>query len=173
MRYTFYIYAFSRCFYPKQLTVYSGYILAIYCKIFFYFISMCVSWESNPQPFALLTQCSTTETQEHCKLRNLEKSIFFILWRKRTYSTLKLNKNNRNNYTILILWINNISIRALGALITHHLILILIELDPGWFWKNALLLHVCIWLTQNCTLLYQCCFYFVYISANSLICTFT
>ncbi len=22
---------------------------------------MCVPWESNPQPFALLTQCSTTE----------------------------------------------------------------------------------------------------------------
>ncbi len=26
-----------------------------------FFISMCVPWESNPQPFALLTQCSTTE----------------------------------------------------------------------------------------------------------------
>ncbi len=25
------------------------------------FISMCVPWESNPQPFALQTQCSTTE----------------------------------------------------------------------------------------------------------------
>ncbi len=25
------------------------------------FVSMCVPWESNPQPFALLTQCSTTE----------------------------------------------------------------------------------------------------------------
>ncbi len=29
------------------------------------FVSMCVPWESNPQPFALLTQCSTTEPQEH------------------------------------------------------------------------------------------------------------
>ncbi len=26
-----------------------------------FFISICVPWESNPQPFALLTQCSTTE----------------------------------------------------------------------------------------------------------------
>ncbi len=26
---------------------------------------MCVPWELNPQPFALLTQCSTTELQEH------------------------------------------------------------------------------------------------------------
>ncbi len=26
---------------------------------------MCVPWESNPQPFALLTQCSTTEPPEH------------------------------------------------------------------------------------------------------------
>ncbi len=44
-----YIYAFSRCFYPKRLT------------IVFRFVSICVPWESNPQPFALLTQCSTTE----------------------------------------------------------------------------------------------------------------
>ncbi len=29
--------------------------------------STCVPWESNPQPFALLTQCSTTEPQEHNK----------------------------------------------------------------------------------------------------------
>ncbi len=35
------------------------YIQAIHC-----FISMCVPWELNPQPFALLTQCSTTEPQE-------------------------------------------------------------------------------------------------------------
>ncbi len=33
--------------------------------IIIFFISMCVSWELNPQPFALLTQCSTTEPQEH------------------------------------------------------------------------------------------------------------
>ncbi len=31
------------------------------------FVSMCVPWELNPQPFALLTQCSTTEPQEHLK----------------------------------------------------------------------------------------------------------
>ncbi len=48
-----YIYVFSRRFYPKRLTVHSGDT--------FFFISMCVPWESNPQPFALLTQCSTTE----------------------------------------------------------------------------------------------------------------
>ncbi len=26
---------------------------------------MCIPWELNPQPFALLTQCSTTEPQEN------------------------------------------------------------------------------------------------------------
>ncbi len=51
-----YIYAFSRRFYPKRLTI----AFRLYI-----FISMCVPWESNPQPFALLTQCSTTEPQEH------------------------------------------------------------------------------------------------------------
>ncbi len=29
-----------------------------------YFVSKCVPWELNPQPFALLTQYSTTEPQE-------------------------------------------------------------------------------------------------------------
>ncbi len=51
-----YIYAFSRRFYPKRLTVHSGYT----------FLSVCVfpgNW--TPRPFALLTQCSTTEPQEH------------------------------------------------------------------------------------------------------------
>ncbi len=48
------MYAFSRCFYPKWPK--SGYP---------FFVSMCVPWELNPQPFALLTQCSTTEPQEH------------------------------------------------------------------------------------------------------------
>ncbi len=36
-----YIYAFSRRFYPKRLTVYRLYICIV---------SMCVPWESNPQP---------------------------------------------------------------------------------------------------------------------------
>ncbi len=45
----------------KRLTVHSGYTC---------FITMCVPWESNPQPFALLTQCSTTEPQEPLSHRN-------------------------------------------------------------------------------------------------------
>ncbi len=40
-----------------------------------FFISMCVLWELNPQPFALLTQCSTTEPQEHDKC----KATFLLL----------------------------------------------------------------------------------------------
>ncbi len=51
-----YIYAFSRRFYPKWLTVHSGYTFNFF---------MCVPWELNPQPFAQLMQCSTTEPQEH------------------------------------------------------------------------------------------------------------
>ncbi len=46
-------YTFSRRFYPKRLTLKRK------------FVSMCVPWELNPQPLALLTQCSTTEPQEH------------------------------------------------------------------------------------------------------------
>ncbi len=41
--------------------------------------TMCVPWESNPQPFALLTQCSTTEPQEHCAslCTHMYKSLVF------------------------------------------------------------------------------------------------
>ncbi len=39
-------------FIQSDLQLHSGYT---------FLISMCVPWELNPQPFALLTQCSTTE----------------------------------------------------------------------------------------------------------------
>ncbi len=47
-------FTFIRHFYPKQLTV-----------AIIFFVSMCVPWELNPQPFALLSQCSTIEPQEY------------------------------------------------------------------------------------------------------------
>ncbi len=47
-----YTFTFIRRFYPKRLTI----AFRLYI-----FISTCVPWESNPQPFAQLTQCSTTE----------------------------------------------------------------------------------------------------------------
>ncbi len=49
-----YIHAFSKRLYPKRL---SAFRLHIFCQ--------CVPWELNPLPFALLTQCSTTEPQDH------------------------------------------------------------------------------------------------------------
>ncbi len=52
-----YIYAFIRHFYPKRLTV--------LFRLYIFFISKCVPWELNPQHLVLLTQCSTTEPQEH------------------------------------------------------------------------------------------------------------
>ncbi len=39
---------------------------------------MCIPWESNPRRFALLTQCSTTEPQEHfymLKVRHAPKWV--------------------------------------------------------------------------------------------------
>ncbi len=53
------MYAFSRRFIQRDLQLHSSYT---------FFISTCVPWESNPQPFALLTQCSTTEPQVHINL---------------------------------------------------------------------------------------------------------
>ncbi len=33
-------------------------------QVIHFFVNMCVPWELNPQPFALLTQLSTTEPQK-------------------------------------------------------------------------------------------------------------
>ncbi len=51
---TFNIYAFSRRFYPKRLIQ----VIHLYCQ---YVCSLGI----EPTTFALLTQCSTTEPQEH------------------------------------------------------------------------------------------------------------
>ncbi len=49
----------------------------------YFFISMCVPWELNPQPFALLTQCSTTEPQEHTSLNTIRRHSFLCdSWEK-------------------------------------------------------------------------------------------
>ncbi len=70
-----YIYAFSRRFYPKRLTI----AFRLYI-----FISMSVPCESNPQLFALLTQCSTTEphrnTQMQCWRRHISVSSSWDGW---------------------------------------------------------------------------------------------
>ncbi len=90
-----YIYAFSRCFYPKRLTVHSGYT---------FFISMCVPWELNPQPFALLTQCSTTEPQEH----DVQAKHFFyweyMLTKYPSYDPKKHEIPVWGKLTVAILW---------------------------------------------------------------------
>ncbi len=59
-------FTFTRRFYPKRPTVLSGYT---------FIVSMCVPWELNPQPFVLLTQCSTTELQEHFPIQPDSKTI--------------------------------------------------------------------------------------------------
>ncbi len=50
-----------------------------YIQVIHFFISMCVPSELNPQPFALLTQCSTTEPQEQSITKQLFKKIYLTL----------------------------------------------------------------------------------------------
>ncbi len=73
-----YIYAFSRRFYQFRLYIY------------LFFVSMChvFLWELNPQPFALLTQCSSTEPQEHC----VSYTVINYLINLVVAGVLKLNK---------------------------------------------------------------------------------
>ncbi len=53
MLFTFTCMHLAEAFIKSDLQLHSGYTL--------FLNSICVPWESNPQPFALLTQCSTTE----------------------------------------------------------------------------------------------------------------
>ncbi len=71
-----YIYAFSRRFYPKRLTI----AFRLYI-----FIITCVPWESNPQPFAQLTQCSTTEPHRNTTLLLYNTTVQFY----NTFTLLK------------------------------------------------------------------------------------
>ncbi len=48
-------------FIQSDLQLYSGYTISL----------VCVPWESNPQPFALLTQCSTTEPHRKIQASSL------------------------------------------------------------------------------------------------------
>ncbi len=56
-------------FYPKWLTVHSGYT-------FFVSNIMCVPWELNPQPFALLTQCVSSKEPKQ-KLNSFNSFYLF------------------------------------------------------------------------------------------------
>ncbi len=56
-----YIYAFSRRFYPKRLTAHS----TVQCILCYTFCQYVCFLGIEPTTFALLTQCSTTEPQEH------------------------------------------------------------------------------------------------------------
>ncbi len=59
-RYTFTFMHLADAFIQSDLQLHSGYT---------FLISMCVPWESNPQPFALLMQCSTTEPHRNTHRR--------------------------------------------------------------------------------------------------------
>ncbi len=75
-----------------------------------HFFCQYVPWELNPRSFALLTQCSTTEPQEHC-LAHLFFQInvvhfLFILGKKTDGSGIERNKyRNLGMIFILIMFI--------------------------------------------------------------------
>ncbi len=109
-RFNFYIYihAFSRRFYPKQLTVHSGYT--------FFFISMCVPWELNPRPFALLTQCSTTELQERFyafKITDLILCwiycVFFFFYPSSVRNSLLMHFSNKTSVILGQFWVSHLT----------------------------------------------------------------
>ncbi len=70
-----YIYAFSRRFYPKRLTVHSGYT---------FFVITCVPWESNPQ----LLRCYNALPLSHRNTAYLSPSA------SRSYTHTSLTSNN-------------------------------------------------------------------------------
>ncbi len=83
---------------------------------------MCVPWESNPQPFALLTQCSTTEPREQlfnylsnfkrcCSLKSIfiTKTVLVIKIDLSEQQLLKLLKYKYNSNDAIIISSNKVS----------------------------------------------------------------
>ncbi len=68
-----------------------------------FFVSMCDPWESNPQPFALLTQCSTTEPQE---INIIFKMCVFCMGECNLHCNVKMSGFVKLFTTDLILFIN-------------------------------------------------------------------
>ncbi len=60
LTFTFTFMHLADAFIQSDLQLHSGYTLIV---------STCVPWELNPQPFALLTQCSTTEPHRNTEHR--------------------------------------------------------------------------------------------------------
>ncbi len=58
---SFFFMHLADAFIQSDLQLHSGYTFSL----------VCVFWESNPQPFALLTQCSTTEPHRNTWLHDL------------------------------------------------------------------------------------------------------
>ncbi len=62
----------------------------IQAKHYIYILSVCIPWVLNPQPFAPLTRCSTTEPQELSELwehRNCLSNIISIHFQKKSVTT--------------------------------------------------------------------------------------
>ncbi len=74
-KFTFTFMHLADAFIQSDLQLHSGYA---------FFVSICVPWESNPQPFALLTQCSTTEPHRNTGNTNNNNNIFSVIWLRTT-----------------------------------------------------------------------------------------
>ncbi len=89
---------FIRRFYPKRLTVHSGYAC---------FVSVC-SLGIEPTTFALLTQCSTTEPQDH----DHDKTLVLCMYYGNTIRILKYQWHFQHT-VVFNHWHNKISLRCI------------------------------------------------------------
>ncbi len=85
-------------------------------RLLHFIVSMCVPWELNPQPFVLLTQCSTTEPQERTSdaLSNTPYTHWFhnhrigsiILLRLLSFNLMMKNEMARGEWRAVMGWWN-------------------------------------------------------------------
>ncbi len=59
---------------------------------------MCVPWKLNPQPFVLLTQCSTTEPREHIKQQNMKPCAVLSFLKRNVYPEMKIQSVEVSGY---------------------------------------------------------------------------
>ncbi len=107
-----YIFTFMHladAFIQSDLQLHSGY-------------TSCVPWESNPQPFALLTQCSTTEPHRNTEVYDV---TLVCAWRR---CAAQMNEwmdfpcsGSREQWTLCREHVNQNTVHAWSALLTSWL----------------------------------------------------
>ncbi len=113
-----------------------------------FFSSMCVPWELNPWPFALLTQCSTTEPQDYLWIIVMFYKLFGLSFWRHPFTAEDPLVSKWWNATFLQIWWRNklvyildgLSVRTFSANVQFWIKLFFLNVGSPKAWYYVLYL---------------------------------